>query len=213
MQNKSVCQSTKPNQNQKPIVAAFDFDGTISTRDSLLLFLWEAKGGLKTILKLVLQTPIYIAYFFNLKSRQEVKESLLRSFFHGIPISLLKEEGKKFAMGSLKKILKEEALNKLKSHQQLGHRCVLVSANLDVYLEEFARIYGFKDCIASKVAFNTDGRVTGHLEGLNCRGLEKVRRMEEVLGPKDGYVLYAYGDSDGDREMLALADYPFYREF
>lgn len=213
MQNKSICQSTKPNTNQKPTVAAFDFDGTITTRDSLLLFFWQTKGAFKTIIKLIVHAPIYIAYFFNLKSRQEVKESLIKSFFQRMPISLLRDEGKKFANGPLKKILKKEALDKIKCHQQMGHRCVLVSANLDVYLEEFAKIYGFEDCITSKVAFDKENCVTGYLEGLNCRGAEKVRRMEEILGPKSGYILYAYGDSDGDREMLDLADYPFYRIF
>lgn len=208
MQNNPICQSTK-----KPVVAAFDFDGTISKRDSLPYFLYFTSGFFKTFFKLAMHVPLFISYFLNLRSRQQVKESLLKSFFEGMPIETLKEKGKEFAKGSLNKMIKQEALEEIKKNQAMGIRCILVSANLDVYLDEFAYSNGFHDSITSKVAFDKEGRVTGYLEGVNCRGIEKVRRLEQLLGLKDNYILYAYGDSDGDKEMLELADYPFYRVF
>jgi phosphatidylglycerophosphatase C len=49
--------------------------------------------------------------------------------------------------------------------------------------------------------------LTGRLDGLNVRASQKALRLAEILGP--GPVeLWAYGDSAGDREMLAMADHP-----
>jgi len=213
MQKNPFCQSTKTDPVKKPIVAAFDFDGTITTRDSLPYFLVYASGFFKTFFKLAMHIPKFIACLLKIISRQQVKESLLKSFFKGMPIETLRSEGKKFAKGPLKKIVKQDALDELKKQQAQGARCILVSANLDVYLDEFAKLYGFHDCIASKVDFDGQGLVTGYLQGLNCREIEKVRRLEQLLGPRDDYILYAYGDSDGDKEMLEFADFPFYRKF
>jgi phosphoserine phosphatase len=42
----------------------------------------------------------------------------------------------------------------------------------------------------------------------NCYGQEKVNRLLEVEPDRKNYYLYAYGDSRGDREMLAFADFP-----
>ncbi|MGZ3305072.1 MAG: HAD-IB family hydrolase, partial [Asticcacaulis sp.] len=45
-----------------------------------------------------------------------------------------------------------------------------------------------------------------------CRGEEKMRRLREVFG--DGLDLdLAYGDTSGDREMLAAAKTGHYRVF
>jgi len=198
---------------KKPIVAAFDFDGTITTRDSLPYFLLYTSGFFKTFFKLTLHIPKFIACLLKIISRQQLKESLLKSFFYGMPINTLREKGKKFANGPLKKIVKQDAIDEIKKQQALGNRCILVSANLDVYLEEFCRLNGFTDCLSSKVGFDGRGFVTGYLQGVNCRGIEKVKQLEELLGFKSEYILNAYGDSDGDREMLEFADHAFYRVF
>jgi phosphatidylglycerophosphatase C len=72
---------------------------------------------------------------------------------------------------------------------------------------------GYRKCPDSRLEITPTGHATGRLAGLNCWGPEKVRRLIEYAGPKENYLLYAYGDSRGDREMLNLADNPFYREF
>lgn len=207
MQNSKFCQSAN-----KSVVAAFDFDGTITTRDSLPYFLKFCSGWFKTILILFLHIPKFIICLFGGLSRQQVKESLIKSFFYGMPIHALKEKGSEFAKTALKPLLKEKSLVKLREHQALHHRCILVSANLDVYLNAFAKEYGFDDCLCSEVGFDNEGKVTGKLNGLNCWGKEKTTRLKELLGSKEDYILYAYGDSRGDQEMLALSDHPFYRE-
>lgn len=209
MSNHEVCQLTKDLKT----VAAFDFDGTITTKDSLPSFLVFTSGYLKTYFILFCYIPFFIACLLKLISRQSVKERIIKTFYKDMPITELRELGKSFANGPLVKLLKKEALDKLLWHQSLGHQSILISANLDVYLEVFAKNYGFQECVSSKVDFNQMGQVTGRLKGKNCWGIEKVNRLKEVLGIEKNYILYAYGNAEGDRELLKYADFPFYRKF
>lgn len=192
-----------------PVIAAFDFDGTLTYHDTLLPFLLFISGYFSTTMKLLKAAPPLLGFPLGLTSRQEAKESLLTSFLKGMPIEDLKEYGNKYASSVLNRHLKKEGMEKLKMHQEAKHRCVLVSANLDVYLTPWAKLNGFQDLLCSQVAIDsTTDQVTGKLEGTNCWGEEKRKRLLALLGPKENYILYAYGDSRGDKEMLELADYP-----
>lgn len=192
----------------KQVVAAFDFDGTLTYCDSLVFFLVDAFGLFRTCQGLFLEIPAMLAYLLSLKSRQEMKERLLCRFLKGLSMKNLNEYGQQFAEKSLARILRPSAIDKLRWHQNQGHRCVLVSASIEIYLKPWAESMKITDLLASRLAFDAKERATGYLEGLNCWGPEKVRRLLELLGPKEEYILYAYGDSQGDLDMLALADYP-----
>lgn len=196
----------------KNIVAAFDFDGTLINRDSLLPFLFYTNGWNKTIIKLVQSSPVLIGFVLGLRSRQEAKECLLTQFFKGMPIGELNNLAETYAAKHLNDYLREGALERIKWHQDQGHRCILVSASIETYLKPWGKANGFSEVIASKLETTEDGIVTGRLKGKNCWGEEKVRRLEQVVGPKKEYILYGYGDSRGDQELLKLADYPFYRK-
>lgn len=69
-----------------------------------------------------------------------------------------------------------------------------------------------KTVLASKLETNQQ-TITGKLQGNNCRGKEKVKRLQEIFGDKNNYFLYAYGDSLGDKELLEYADVSFYKPF
>jgi phosphatidylglycerophosphatase C len=92
-------------------------------------------------------------------------------------------------------------------HRAQGHRLILVSASLAIYLGPFARASGFDLVIATRLSTDDDGRLTGRLEGANVRGPEKARLLTAALGDQP-VELWAYGDSAGDRQMLAMADHP-----
>lgn len=196
---------------KKPIVAAFDFDGTITRCDSLLPFLrfcshwWQFAGHLVSV------SPYLFLCWFRNTYRQCMKERIFKQFFGGLPFEELQRLGAKFALKVLPRYLRPEALHRLRWHQDQQHRCVLISASVDIYLEPWGRAMGFDEIITSRLAKGADGQVVGKLIGKNCRGDEKVRRFLEVVGAREQYELYAYGDSDGDEALLAIADYPFYR--
>lgn len=192
-----------------PVIAAFDFDGTLTHRDTLLPFLRFAFGNWVVLKKLLVLLPRLMGFPLRLISRQEAKELILTSFLKGMPLEKVNIWGKKFAEGKLRSLIRENTYQKLRWHQAQGHTCVIVSANLSFYLEPWGRLEGLEVVLASKLALNSNQVVTGKLEGKNCWGEEKVRRLKEAFGPKEGYVLYAYGDSRGDQELLKLADHPF----
>lgn len=200
-------------ENKLPTIAAFDFDGTISYRDTLLPFIVYTRGWPRLIWAVIRHLPLLCGYTLGTQSRQEVKETFLKQLFQGIPLSKVREWGSAFAREKLPEKIRPAALERIQWHQKQGHRCILVSANLDVYLEFWAAQMGFEHTLCSIVAANSEGTVTGKLVGANCWGQEKIKRLNSFLGPRNRYLLYAYGDSLGDKEMLASADYPFYNLF
>lgn len=194
-------------------VAVFDFDHTLTDRDSLLPFLLSVQGKWKTFCLLILLTPSFISYLMGSLSRQEIKERILFRFIGGMSFNEIERLGTEYAHNQLDQYLKPEAVKRLSWHQSLGHRCLLVSASLEFYLIPWAKRRGFEAVLGSRLQISPEGKVTGELIGLNCWGLEKEQRLMSYLGQKKPRQLYVYGDSRGDREILALADFPFYRNF
>lgn len=195
------------------IIAAFDFDHTMTDRDSLLPFLYQIKGWADATVQLTLLGPAFLSYVSGSLSRQSIKEKILERFIRGKSHRDLEASAAAYAAGLLNHYVKPEPLHRLAWHQAQGHACVLISASLELYLKSWAAQHGFDTVLASRLELNETRKATGRLEGLNCWGAEKVRRLTEFAGPKHTYQLYAYGDSRGDRELLELADYPFYRKF
>lgn len=202
---------TNPLPIETETVAVFDFDGTLTYRDTLLSFLFFVCGTKKTLNRLFYLAPHFFKYACGMISRQEMKEKVLKRFFAGIPIEVMQDLGKAFAEGPLNTHLRPKALPRIKWHLDQGHRCILISASLNVYLHPWARYAGFHDAITSELAVDDKGRVTGLLAGKNCWGEEKTRRLIELLGPRKNFILYAYGDSKGDAPLLKMANYPFYK--
>jgi HAD superfamily hydrolase (TIGR01490 family) len=195
------------------IVAVFDFDNTLTDRDSLLPFLFCIQGIWKTSCHLALLGLDFARFLVGNLSRQGVKEKIFTRFIGGWRFADVQALGQRYADQQLDRYLRPEALERLAWHQAQGHRCLLVSASLDFYLKPWAMRHGFEAVLSSSLEITPDGYVTGRLVGLNCWGPEKARRLLAYLGSKENYQLYVYGDSRGDREILALADYPFYRTF
>jgi len=195
----------------KPIVAAFDFDGTLTHRDTLLPFLLYVSGWQAFIFRMFLLTPTLAGYGLGFIRNDIAKERVLTNFLSGMDIAALQNKAKLFAEQKLPGLLRTGTMKRLHWHKQQGHRCVVISASLDMYVRHWALKNYFDDVIATHLETLADGSITGKLSGENCFGIEKVRRLEALLGPRDGYTLYAYGDSRGDKELLSCANYAFYR--
>lgn len=196
---------------EKKIVAAFDFDGTITYGDTLLWFLLYAGGFWRWSWNLILLLPWMAAFLLGKRSRQEVKEKALALFFQGKPLTEITQIGKDYAARRLPRYVRKEARARIRWHKSQGHECVIISASPEIFVAPWGKSVNVDIVLASKLESDANGCFTGKLLGKNCRGAEKVRRLEEALGPKSGYELYAYGDTKGDYELLAIADHPYYR--
>jgi len=196
----------------KPVVAAFDFDGTLTHRDTLLPFLLHVFGVVTVARHSFSLLPTLTGYGLGLIDNSAAKERVLVSFLSGKRKDELHRLGERFAAIVLPGLIRQESLQRFAWHKQQGHRCIVVTASLDLYVRPWAMKSGFDDVIATGLETREDGRVTGKLSGANCYGIEKVRRMDALLGDRENYDLYAYGDSRGDSELLKNADYAYYRQ-
>ena len=199
-------------QTGKPVVAAFDFDGTLTRRETLLPFLLHMLGAVAVARHALMLSPTLAGYGLGLIRNDVAKERVFVRCLAGMRTVELQQEAERFAALILPRLLRHEPLQRLDWHKRQGHRCVVISASLELYVRPWAIKAGFDDVIATRLETRENGHVTGKLSGANCYGIEKVRRLEALLGVRDGYSLYAYGDSRGDKELLSSADYPYYRK-
>ncbi|CAN5529137.1 HAD-IB family hydrolase [soil metagenome] len=193
-------------------IAAFDFDGTLTQRDTLLPFLVRTCGSRRVARAVSRVAPLAArARLGRLQSelhhRDAVKEALLRELLAGREASWLAEAGEDFAR-TLPGRLRPELEERVEWHRSHGHELVIVSASLLAYLAPFGRSEGFDHVIAVEMAVGTDGLLTGDLVGANVRGPEKAVRLDAWLGDDHAEMIWGYGNSSGDVELLARAHVP-----
>jgi phosphatidylglycerophosphatase C len=142
--------------------------------------------------------------------RDASKAVLVRRLLRGYDADRLDDLGRRYAV-LLAQRIRPQMAERVAWHQQQGHRLVIVSASLDVYLAPTGVALGFDHVLATELEVGSDRRLTGRLRGPNVRGVEKSARLREWLTEElagTPYQLWAYGDSAGDRELLAMADHP-----
>lgn len=194
-------------------IAVFDFDGTLTYRDTLIPFLCSIFGKPRVYATLLTLAPKLSLFLLRLLSRRAAKELILKAFLKGMQKETLEKYARRFAREDLPKLIRKEGMKCMEKHRAAGHRCVLISANLALYLTPWGKKNGFHEILASEIEFDPHLIATGLLKGENCWGEEKVRRFRELFGVKKHPPLYVYGDSQGDRPLLDLADFPYYRTF
>lgn len=196
-----------------PVVAAFDFDGTLTRRDTLLPFLLHRFGAATLARQALMLSPTLARYALGLIDNGIAKEHVFVRLLAGTKVDELQQQSERFSVDILPSLLRDTAMRRFEWHKQCGHRCVVISASIDTYVRPWAIRAGFDDVIATRRELQKNGCTTAKLSGATCSGVEKVRRLEALVGAREGYRLYAYGNSLGDRELLSFADFPYYRVF
>lgn len=198
-------------EHRKPIVAAFDFDGTLTRGETLGPFLLHTLGAMRVARDALVLSPTLAGYALGLIRNDIAKERVFVQCLSGMQIDALRQQAECFAATALPGLMRREAMQRLAWHKEQGHRCIVISASLELYVRPWAMKAGFDNVLATRLETLADGVVTGRIAGSNCYGIEKVRQLEALLGGRDGFTLYAYGDSRGDRELLSAADYAYFR--
>jgi phosphatidylglycerophosphatase C len=198
---------SQPDNGSEPVraLAAFDLDGTLTRRDTLLPFLLRSIGPERTS-RAIVASSVTLAQAAALGGphRDRAKAALLRRVFGGKPLAALAEVAESFADHVVANGLRPDVVARVEWHRDQGHELVLVSAAPELYAVPIGRRLGFDAVLATRLEVDADGHLTGCILGTNCRGPEKVVRLQEWRGDALT-VAYAYGNSAGDREMLALA--------
>ena len=193
------------------VLALFDFDGTITTDDSLIKFIRFAVGDIKFITGMVLLSPMLIAYKLKLIPNYKAKQYMLAYFFKNMPESKFIQLSKEYSLTHIDTILRKKAMEKIQWHTQQKHKIIIVSASIECWLKPWCNKHNL-DLIGTKLEIK-DGVITGKFLSKNCYGIEKVHRLQKQYNLDDYDYIYAYGDSHGDKELLKLADKSFYKPF
>ena len=190
-------------------LALFDFDGTITFKDSFAGFIKYAVGRARFYLGVACLTPVFAGFLLGFIRAWRAKELMSIFFFGGQDAHKFEELASKYSREKLPEIVREVARERMEWHKQRGDTVVVVSASIDLWLKDWCKAQHV-DLIATMLEVK-DGRFSGKFLTKNCSGREKVRRIEERFDLSDFDYIYAYGDNPGDRPMLAIANERYYR--
>jgi phosphatidylglycerophosphatase C len=192
-------------------LALFDFDGTMTSRDTMLEFIVFVKGKNSLNFSYLVLSPLLLLTKLGLFPRAKAKERLLSYHFKGWSREDLEEQAEAFCKNVLPSLLRDKALHALQDHRMKGHEVFVVTASLDIWVSPWLDFH--KLAYACSKARFEDGIFTGKLAAPNMNGKEKERVIRERFKLEDYETIYAYGDSPGDKAMLALAHQPKYKPF
>ena len=192
-------------------IAFFDFDGTITSKDTLIEIIKFQKGNLSFYIGCFLNLPWLLGYKLGFIPNDTAKQKLLKYFFGGMKKEIFQENCDAFAATRLIHLIRPEALQEISKLKAGNTEIVIVSASAANWIRKWS------DSLLLELVSTTleikSGMITGRIEGKNCQGQEKVRRILERWNLADFDEIYAYGDSEADKPMLALATKSFYKPF
>ncbi len=202
------------------VVAAFDFDGTLTHGGSVWQFLVAVQGRRRVVAAgLALLGKLAAAALFGGRYADEAKEALFRRTLAGLPADETATRAAAFGLDHYRRRARTDVRQQMEWHRARGHHLVIVSASLETYLVPVGQELGVDTVVATRLAVGADGRLTGGYDGANCRGAEKIARVRQWMeaqietstdhttgAPAITAVLWAYGNSKGDRQLLRGAD-------
>ncbi|MEO6977048.1 MAG: HAD-IB family hydrolase [Mucilaginibacter sp.] len=192
-------------------IAFFDFDGTITTKDTLLEVIKHQKGKAAFYTGFLLNLPVLVGLKLKLVSNQDAKESVLKYFFKGMDVKSFQQGCDRFIDDVLPAIIRSGALNEINKLKTEGFEIVVVSASPDNWIKKWTDANGL-GLIATKLQ-TKDKWLTGYVDGINNNGDEKAVRIKAEFDLSKYSDIYCYGDSSGDKEMLSLGTKKFYKPF
>ena len=189
-------------------IYAFDFDGTLTTRDSFLEFIRYVCGNWALCKGILRYSPLLVlmklGYYPNWKAKQKV----FAYFFKGMPLKDFAQQGRLFALDR-QHLLRPQGVDMVKQAQAEDAEVLIVSASIDHWVQPF---FPEVKVVGTQVEVE-DGCLTGRFLTKNCYGQEKVNRILALYPHRNEYELIAFGDSAGDKELLAFADEAHYKPF
>ncbi len=196
-----------------PVVAAFDLDGTLTNGGSVFPWLKSIAGRARTWRAAAsLAVPLTIGAIRSSRWADNAKERLFVKLLAGIDEGVIKEKSRTFALEHLEHDGRALLLSRLEWHRHQGHDVVIVSASPQLYVDVMTELLSASGGLGTRLAVDPFARLTGGYLGKNCRGTEKLRRLDEWIAGRHYPTppeVFAYGNSRGDRRMLSGAAHPF----
>jgi HAD superfamily hydrolase (TIGR01490 family) len=191
-------------------IVAFDFDGTLTTKDTLLAFIRYACGTKAFAIGFLRYAHLLVLMKLGLYPNWKAKQKVFAYFFEGMKIEEFDGLCQRFAKDN-QHLLRPKGLEVLHQALDEGAEVLIVSASIDNWVKAFFKTESL--CVVGTQVEVKDGRLTGRFLTKNCYGQEKVNRILALYPNRQDYHLTAYGDSRGDKELLAFADESHYKPF
>ncbi|GAP71455.1 HAD-IB family hydrolase [Candidatus Symbiothrix dinenymphae] len=185
----------------KQTVAAFDFDGTITTRDSLLEFISFAKGPLVFLWGFLLFSPLLIACKLRLYPNWKAKQRLFSFFFTGMKLHDFNQLCDTFCQQSMH-LIRRQAISSIQKHIEKGDSVLIISASIENWVRPFAEYLGISNILCTQLEIDQESCLTGRFADTNCYGAEKKRRLLQLYPHRGEYRLATYGDCKGDKALF-----------
>ncbi len=190
-------------------LALFDFDGTLTTRETFAPFLRYAVPPLRRALGSVALAPLVPVYRRGWLSGLAMRATATRVALSGMPLAHASHAGERFAREVVPGLLRPEAMAALRAHRDAGDRVIVVSAAFELYVAPWCAAEGVA-CLASRLEVR-EGRLTGRYLGAQCAGAAKADRVRAHCDVAGFSTIHAWGDTPEDDALLALATRRFYR--
>lgn len=190
-------------------IALFDFDGTLTTHETMPDFVRRSVDPGRLRWGQLVLAPLIIGYKLRIVSGLLVRKAIVHVGYKGMDVAVIDAHGKAFARDYLPHVLRPEAMQRLDWHRGQGHRVVVVSGGLDVYLAPWCQAQGLE--LVCSTLERHDGVLTGRYLGDQCVLDEKVRRVRAACDLQTYQTIYAYGDTPEDIPLLAAATHAYYR--
>lgn len=208
-----ACETDLVTDSPVPVVAAFDLDGTLTEGGSVFLWLRRLAGtGRAYRAALRLLVPLTVGALRSSQWADSAKERLFHALLAGRDLDQVTEVSRAFAVEHLEHEGRAGVIERLEWHRSKGHAVVIVSASPQIYVDVVGEVLRANGALGTRLAVDPRGNLTGSYLGKNCRGREKMRRLTEWIEAR-GYpvepVIYAYGNSRGDRRLLAGATHAY----
>lgn len=195
----------------KKILHCSDFDGTLTTVDTLLSFIRFARGTAMFVWGFVLHLPLLVLMKLKLYSNDKMKERIFGFFFQGMPLQSFEHLCQEYARRH-RHILRKQGEEMINCAIARGEEVMIVSASIDRWIAPFFQHHSGVQVVSTTIEVK-EGKVTGKFLSPNCYGAEKVERIQALIKERNNYYIIAYGDSRGDQEMLDYADEKYYQPF
>ena len=211
-------------------IHAFDFDGTLTKRDTLIEFIRYVKGNKEFLIGFLKHLHLLLLMKIGIMPNWKTKRILFQYFFGGMTLEKFNEYCEKFAKEKAS-LLRKKGMAAVNKAMMDGDQVVIISASIENWVTPFfthpqplpkggessaptpnTQLPPPIKIIGTKIQV-IDGKLTGRFLTKNCYGEEKVRRLLEKYPDRKEYKLVAYGDSRGDHYLLDFADEGHYREF
>ncbi len=204
------------NQHDIREIVVFDFDGTITTKDTFALFLRYYAGAFVWFVKILTLLPVFLAYGLRIMDRNQVKHAVIRRFFANQAVDKVQAKAESFAKDVIPTLIRPKAretlMDKRAAEKSGGESLYICSASITPYLKAYFETLDIHQVLATELE-SVNGVYTGGLKGWNIWGEGKMRRILAEFAPLPVEIIEAYGDSRGDREMLHAAKASFWRPF